>query len=151
MSALGDLSHALRWLGGDLNAIVALMTEVATGLPCGAQRIFVSPNDGTKLRKWMLGNAGAIRLSLDQDVTLGLGICEGVEDALTALQGGWSPMWAAGSAGAIAKFPVLDGIEALTIFLNDNAVGIKAAEQCAMRWHGAGREVYLASLKDNPE
>jgi putative DNA primase/helicase len=151
LSALGDLSHALRWLGGDINAIVALMTDAATAAPRGVQRIYVSANDGRNVKtdggknlKKMLGNAGVIRITADEDVLEGLAICEGVEDALTILQGGWAPIWAASSAGGIHKFPVLSGIEALTIFRDDDEAGLKAAEACAVRWHGAGREVHLA-------
>jgi putative DNA primase/helicase len=149
VSALGDLSHALRWHGDDVNAVIALMTDAVSGAPCGVQRIFINPNDGSKVKKWMLGNAGAIRISRDEDVTLGLGLTEGIEDALSVLQFGWTPVWAASSADGIRKFPVLSGIEALTIHRNDNAVGIKAADECATRWHSAGREVYFVSLKDN--
>jgi hypothetical protein len=49
-------------------------------------------------------------------------------------------VWAAGSAGAIRQFPVLTGIEALTIFADPGAAGTTAAEECARRWADAGRE-----------
>ena len=50
------------------------------------------------------------------------------------------------SAGAMAKFPVMAGIEALTIFPDndDNGVGMRAATTCADRWVAAGREVFLS-------
>jgi putative DNA primase/helicase len=56
---------------------------------------------------------------------------------------GWSPVWAAGSAGGISKFPALHGIESLTIFADtdESGVGIKAARACAAAWAAAGREV----------
>ena len=38
----------------------------------------------------MLGSQGVVRLSIDEDVTLGLGICEGIEDGLAVLQLGWA-------------------------------------------------------------
>ena len=49
----------------------------------------------------------------------------------------------AGSSGNMAAFPVLDGIEALTLLVDhdDNGAGEKAAEQCRARWLDAGREV----------
>ena len=54
----------------------------------------------------MLGRQGVVRITPDEDVTYGLGIAEGVEDALAiALE--WGPAWAATSAGAIERFPVL--------------------------------------------
>ena len=58
---------------------------------------------------------------------------------------GWSPVWAACSAGGIARFPVLPGVEALTIFADndDGGAGTRAAEACARRWAEAGREARI--------
>lgn len=89
----------------------------------------------------MAGHAGVIRLSPDVEVTGGLGLAEGIETALSVVQGfGWRPVWAAASAGAIARFPVLPSIEALTIFADPDGAGLRAAEECAGRWRAAGRE-----------
>lgn len=98
----------------------------------------------------MLGNAGVVMLSPDAEVTLGLGICEGVEDGLDVVMRGWKPVWAAMSAGGIKKFPVLDGIEALTIFADPDDAGMSAAEECVHRWNDAGREArtYIAPQGD---
>ena len=65
----------------------------------------------------MLGRArdAAIKLDADENVTLGLHIGEGVETCLAAWLAGFRPVWALGSAGAIATFPVLSGIEAITV------------------------------------
>ncbi|MGH9549628.1 MAG: toprim domain-containing protein, partial [Terriglobales bacterium] len=87
---------------------------------------------------------GVVRLSPDEDIALGLGIAEGIEDALAVLISGWAPGWAATCAGAIERFPVLPGIEALTIFADNDKAGIAAAKACAERWHG--REVYITTL-----
>jgi putative DNA primase/helicase len=91
----------------------------------------------------MLGGGGVIRLAPDEDVTIGLGVTEGIENALTIMNRGWSPVWAAGSAGAISTFPVLAGIESLTIFADadENGAGIKAARACGTMWAAAGRQV----------
>ena len=78
---------------------------------------------------------------------MGLGICEGVEDALAILLNGWAPVWAATSAGAIERFPVLPGIESSTVFMDEDAAGIEAAEACAERWALAGREALIAHSK----
>jgi hypothetical protein len=43
-------------------------------------------------------------------------------------------VWAATSAGAIAKFPVLHGIESLTIFADADATGLRSAAACQERW-----------------
>jgi hypothetical protein len=96
----------------------------------------------------MLGHAGVVRLVPDAEVTLGLGLAEGVETGLAVMQGfGWRPVWAAGSAGAIKDFPVLRGIEALTVFADadDGGAGMAAARACAARWAAAGRDARIAA------
>jgi putative DNA primase/helicase len=142
-----DLDHVLRFHEG-FNAVVALMTDAVTGEPCGVHRTILG-EDGTKIDKKMLGRQGVIRMSLDEEVTMGLGICEGIEDGLGILLSGWAPVWVAANAGGIARLPVLSGIEALTIFHDDDSAGNDAAETCARRWHDAGREVFLASVKEH--
>ena len=61
---------------------MALMTDAVTGEPCGIHRTFLNP-DGTKRERKMLGQQGVVRVSPDEDVTLGLGLTEGIEDALS--------------------------------------------------------------------
>ena len=139
---LDDLSHALRWHQG-VGAVIALMTDPRIGEPCGIHRTYLNP-DATKRERKMLGRQGVVRLSPDEEVTQSLGLTEGVEDGLAVLLSGWAPVWAATSAGAIGRFPVLPGIEALTIFRDRDNVGKRAAEVCAERWASAGREVFLA-------
>jgi hypothetical protein len=138
---LPDLKHALRWYEKEC-AVIALMTDPITNKPTGIHRTFLNP-DGTKRERKMLGPRGVIRLSPDDLVTEGLGITEGVEDGLAVLLSGWAPVWAASCAGAIASFPVLSGIEALTIFADSNDVGMEAAAECADRWELAGQEVEI--------
>ncbi len=87
------------------------MTDPLTGEPTGVHRTF-HPKDATKIERKMLGRQGVIRLSPDEEVTLGLGITEGIEDGLAVLLSGWAPVWASSSAGAIERFPVLGGSRA---------------------------------------
>ena len=129
--------------------MLALMTDAETNKPCGVHRTFLSP-DGTgkadfKPNKMMLGRAAnaVIRLTPDVEVTCGLGIVEGIENGLSILCIGWSPVWAALSSGGIAHFPVLSGIESLTIFADHDKAGQDAAKKCARRWTRAGREVTI--------
>ena len=77
-------------------------------------------------------------------MTTGLGIVEGVEDGLAVLLSGWGPIWVATSAGGIKRFPVLPGIECLTIFADPDAIGTESAEACAARWVAAGREACIS-------
>ena len=132
-----------------LPAMLALMTDAATGEPCGVHRTFLlpdgsgkaAPGPGGEGAKMMLGGAGVVRLSPDEDVTLGLGLCEGIETGLALLQHfGWAPVWAAGSAGAIRCFPPLPGVESLTVFADHDTAGLRDGRACAARWAEAGRE-----------
>jgi len=132
--------EALRFHPG-ARAMVALMTDAATGEPCGVHRTFLDASGG-KIDRKMLGAKGVVRLSADDEVTYGLAIAEGIETALAAP---FRPVWACLDAGNLAKFPVLSGIEALTIFADNDASGTgqKAANACGERWHAAGREVTI--------
>jgi hypothetical protein len=145
---------AIRWhpacprTGGPLPAMVALMTDPVTGQPTGIHRTFLRP-DGTGKApvdkpKMMLGRAGVIRLAEPEGI--GLGLAEGIETALSAMQSiGWGPVWAAGTRGGIELFPVLPACT-LTIFADGDPPGQDAARACARRWAAAGREalIYLA-------
>jgi hypothetical protein len=137
------LDHAVRW-HERYKAVISLMTDPVTGEPAGIHRTFVDAN-GAKLNRKMLGRQGVVRLSPDDAVSAGLGIAEGIEDALAVMLSGWRPVWAATSAGVIAKLPVLAGIQALTIFADADAAGLQAAENCRDRWRAAGREVVIAA------
>ena len=100
------------------------MRDVLSNEPCGIHRTFLDKagralldGDGRRIRN-MLRRAGgaAVKLVADEEVMLGLGIVEGVEDGLSVMLSGWRPIWVTTSAGAIQRFPVLAAIEALTIF-----------------------------------
>jgi putative DNA primase/helicase len=124
-------------------SMIALMTDAVTGEPCGVHRTFLD-GEGRKLDRKMKGRAkgAVVRLSADEDVTHGLGIAEGIE---TALATGFLPTWACLSAGTIKTFPVLAGVEALTIFADHDHAGITAANECGRRWHAAGCEVTITA------
>jgi len=136
--------------GEKVPAMVALLRDISTDEPCGIHRTALlhdgSDRDRTR-GKAMLGRASgaAIKISANDEVTLGLGITEGLETALAVIAIGWRPVWTAASAGAIAHFPVLAGIEELTIFADrdENGAGQRAAQECAHRWHEAGHFVTI--------
>lgn len=142
--------HPACQRGADrLPAMVALMTAPETAEPCGVHRTFLRADGTGKAEgqaKMMAGNAGVIRLVPDIDVAEGLGLAEGIETALAVMQHiGWRPVWAASSAGAIRGFPVLAGIEALTVFADTGAAGECAARDCAGRWTAARREARIVA------
>jgi hypothetical protein len=133
--------------------MVALMRDIHTDEPCGIHRTFLTP-DGAKIEKRMLGRAkgAAIKLSPDEDVANGLHIGEGIESTLSGMYVDLLPAWCLGSAGAIAAFPVLAGVESLTIFRERddttgdlNKANVRASTECARRWQEADREVLFAT------
>jgi hypothetical protein len=131
--------------------LVALWTDVVTAAPRAIHRRPISP-DGAAVAHWRgLGpTAGCvIRLWPNEEVNQGLVLGEGVETVLAAatrvqhkatlLQ----PAWAAGDAGHVACFPVLPGIDSLTLLVDNDpsGTGQRAAADCAHTWTIAGREV----------
>ena len=140
--------HALH--GRKLGAIISVMTDMITAEPTGAiSRTYI--HEGQKVTKAKgLGPAGIVRLSLDEDVLERLHIAEGLETALAGMSIGLRPMWAAGSTALMAKFPVLSGVEALTVIVDHdaNAAGERAARELEARWLDAGRKVRLLRSDD---
>jgi len=64
---------------------------------------------------------------------------------------GFRPCWSTGSTALMAKFPVLSGIEALTINADhdENHAGERAAAEVESRWREAGRETHVY-LRETP-
>jgi hypothetical protein len=129
-------------------AMLAAMRSIVTDEITAVHRTRLS-SDGRKLDRRMFGAAGGAAIKLDSDdaVTSGLVIGEGIETCLAARQIGLTPVWALGSAGAIAGFPVLSGLEGLTILeeLDENGANARATQACAARWFDQGREVVLVA------
>lgn len=137
-------------------AIVALYRGVVTNEPRAIYRTFLKPDGSDRLRnQWGAGDQGklalgpsagcAIKLSPDECVSDGLGLGEGLETCLSVMQLGWAPIWCMTGTSIMAKFPVLAGIEALTLFADNdrNSAGRRAAGECARRWAEARREVQI--------
>ena len=97
------------------------------------QRRYLGPKAGCVVRLWP-----------DEAVTLGLGVAEGIESALS-LAHAFAPVWACLDAANLGTLPVLGGIEALTIAADndENGIGIAAARACASRWTRAGAAVRI--------
>lgn len=142
-------------MGGDtMPAMVALVRDPETAEPLGIHRTWLTLSggracdaEGKKLAKMTLGTGrGAIMLSPDSLVESGLAIAEGIETALHGLRR-WPhlPAWSALNANGIAAFPVLRGIEHISIYADNDLKadgsnpGMQAARACASRWAGAGR------------
>ena len=74
-----------------------------------------------------------------------LNIAEGVETSLALWRDGHRPVWATGSAGGIAAFPVIERVTKLTIWADHDASGrsLTDARECAERWTASGRLVVI--------
>lgn len=134
-----------------LPTMLAAMVDIRTNKFRCVHRTALAPDGTGKAAhpglgspKKMLGSAAGacVKLTADEDVTYGLHLAEGIETSLACMAMGLKPMWACLSAGGIAAFPVLSGIEALTIFADNDSssAGERSAQACAARWRAAGRE-----------
>lgn len=133
-------------------ALVSKVTDADTGRSLSLHLTFLAHDGGGKapierpklLWPRLPTKGGCIRFDPDDAVTDGLMLAEGVESAAAMP----APAWAAISAGGIASFPVLGGIEGLTIADDGdaNGAGRRAAEACAERWSAAGREVRIVGF-----
>ena len=107
----------------------------------GLSRILLDePECWPKTQRMMLGvvRRAAAKLVPVKHV---LAVAEGVETAIAANMMGYGPAWALGSAGAVANFPVLPGIERLILLQENNAASRDAVARCGRRWMRAGRKV----------
>jgi hypothetical protein len=142
----GDLRWhpALRHPSGYVGpALVALVTDVRdaqrwlslhrTWIAADGSGNKADVNPSRMLLKGHRKSGGCIRLWPDDWVTLGLGIAEGIETALT-LARGFTPVWATIDAGNLAAFPYLWPIESLTVAVDNDLAGISAFESMARRW-----------------
>jgi putative DNA primase/helicase len=137
-----DLDHTLRW-HPRAHAVIARMIDPVSGQARGVHRTFLG-SSAEKINRKMLGPAGVVAIASFDMVTLGIGLTEGIEDGIAVILSGWQPIWAATSAGAISRFPVLQGVDALTIFADADPPGMRAAEACQEVWRAAGCEVVIA-------
>ncbi len=76
-------------------------------------------------------------------------MAEGIESGLSALSIGLRPTWTTGSTALMRSFPLLAGVETLTVIADHdaNGAGQRAADEVAARWRGANREVPI-KLRD---
>ena len=135
---------ACPWEQGRMPALVALVRDIITSEPIGIHRTALT-DDARKLgspKMMGLKKGGAIKLS-GRVVTSELAIAEGVETALSATLLGFGPAWSVIDAGGLSKFPVLPGIERLTVAVDHDVKGAgqRAAAETKARWEAAGLRV----------
>ena len=136
------------WESGTKPCIIGRYTTAIGNEPRGIWR---RPIDRSKPKAIGPTSGCVIRLWPDDAVEQAIVLGEGIETTLAAatriehrgtlLQ----PAWAAGSAGNMAKFPVLCGVNSLTLLVDndESGAGQRAADECAAQWETGGREVTL--------
>ena len=148
---VGDVRYHPRCPRGSdrFPAMVALMRDIVSNEPTGVHRTFLRTDGKGKANvhpaKMMLGRAAGsvVKLTPNEDVLEGLGLSEGIEDGFAVLNSGWSSVWAALSSVSMTSFPVLRGVQSLTLFADNDAPGRKAADACRKRWHTVGRDAVI--------
>ena len=120
--------------------MVAAMSDVVTGEVRAVHRTALT-SDGRKIDRKMLGPAAGTAIMLTPAAgTVVVG--EGIESALSAKQLGYGPgIWAMGSAGAMGRLPVLDGVQRLVLLEERDTTSANAVSDCGHRWTRAGRAV----------
>jgi hypothetical protein len=137
-----------------LPAMIAEMRSATTDEFLGVHRTFIKQDGSGKAevepQRMVLGSmaGAAVKVSADEDVSLGIAICEGIEDALAVVGAGWRPVWSCISAGGISAFPLLGGVEALTVFADADRTGLRAAQRAVQRWQEAGRQSRIVVPKN---
>jgi len=131
-----------------LPCILGRFSDALTNAPGGLWR---RPITGEKPKSIAPAKGHVIRLWPDECVEQGLVIGEGVETSFAAAtrivhqDTLLRPVWACGGNDNIRNFPVLPGIEHLTILADNDGSGAgqSAARDCAKRWAAAGHEVEI--------
>jgi hypothetical protein len=130
--------------------MMAAMRCIHTDEIKAIHRTWLTP-DGRRIDRRTYGEARNVAVKLDPDeaVTMGLVLGEGIETCLAARQIGLRPTWALGSVALISGFPVLPGVEAITLLAETDKTGAnaKALDVCSNRWFAAGRAVIIATPK----
>lgn len=138
------------------SAMVLPFRYIHSNAVVGLHRTYLAADGSGKITEGkarkMLGvsKGAALKLTPNDAIEQGLAIAEGIETALSMMQAGF-PIWALGCADNIKEFPVLAGIECLTIFSDPDPAGMAAAEACAQRWANAGQEARILFPKSSKQ
>jgi hypothetical protein len=124
--------------------LIAAFRSLDDDIITGIHRIRVDqPQRWPKAERKMLGlvKRAAVKLApVGSKLTIG----EGIETCMAAMELGLGSAWALGSVGCIAKFPVIDGVDELTILAEAGKASADAVQICGRRWRQAGRRVLIS-------
>jgi CHC2 zinc finger/Toprim domain len=143
--------HSSHWWGcqdkGSVQvpALLALFRDICSDEPRAIWRRRLTPDARScGVPRFMGPKAGcAIKFTDHADVEQGVHVGEGPETVLAAMMRDFSPAWSLGDAAGVEGFPVLGGVEVLTIIVDrdENGAGQMAAAECFDRWTAAERQV----------
>jgi hypothetical protein len=153
-----QLDEALRYhpdcpFGDErLPCMVALVRDIETDTPVSIHRTALKLGAGVpggtpeRIRRMSLGptKGGAIKFGPNDEVSTGLLIGEGIETTLAASRiFEFRPAWSVISKDGIRDFPVLSGIECITVAVDNDASGDgqHAADEMVRRQTARGVEV----------
>jgi putative DNA primase/helicase len=129
-------------------AMIALVEHTERG-PVAVHRTWLRPDGSGKAdlnpNKMTLGPSDGAAIRLAPVGPHGeLGVAEGIEDALSYMQLKGIPTWSALTAGGIERLVLPPEARLIYVTLDNDAVGLKAAQTAARRWLGEGRRVFFA-------
>jgi CHC2-type zinc finger protein/Toprim domain-containing protein len=98
-----------------------------------------------------LGPVHDCAIKLSSDVGGELHLAEGVTSGLAGVMYGLTPIWVTGGTANLAQFPLIDGVEKLTLIVDhdENGASQIAANKTFGRWTEAGRKVWTV-MSDTP-
>ena len=142
-----DIRFIDDWKG--CPALCCKITDIENNEPISLQFFWVDDSGqkafpfGDKRNKDFLPKhetkGGCIRTTDDADVLLGLGVAEGLEDALSAQEFAGLTTWSILNAGNLkSNIPPLAGIEEITVFADADDAGKSAAQGFTERMSGSG-------------
>lgn len=133
--------------GGVWPAMVALVTQGATGSPIAVHRTFLARDGSGKAPvdppRMMLGpcRGGVVRLGEPGNVLM---VGEGIETCLAAMQASGRPAWAALSTSGLRSLDLPNAVRDVIVLADGDEPGEAAAQDCARRWKREGRRVRIA-------
>jgi hypothetical protein len=126
-------------------ALLAAFRSIDDGEITAVHRIRLDqPERWPKAERRMLGLVYRAAVKLEAISNGALAVGEGVETCMAAQQLGLRPAWALGSVGGISFFPLLAGVQHLTILGESGKASEEAIKLCGRRWSAAGRRVRIA-------
>ena len=126
-----------------LPCMLALVRDTRTNTPVAIHRTALTKdNPPQKINRMSYGPTGGGAIKIGPEIAKDLLIAEGVETVLSASkQFHFKPVWSLIDADNLAKFPILPGIENLTIAVDNDPDGRLAAMECAHRQLAGGVKV----------